>query len=771
MASRRELVGAFAVYQRLLGVRGLIDHGDQVGLALKLLRGSASVRDAVASRYQYVLVDEFQDMNPSQLEMIRHLGGERGNVTVVGDPDQAIYTFRGATSNNTLWFRAAFGDPEQIRLRRNYRSRQPILDAAARLIAHEPNETTEREPLVADRRGPRAASVRTLCFGTPDEEADGIADAILQAVDAGSRPRDFAVLARSNGEVEPLARAMRARSLPVRTQLPADFFAQPAVRPLLAYLRVVADPQNTIELYALAISKPYSLGSENLTILLAQARRRHLSLWQALNVLASDESPADSEFCVAAARLVNDVRAGIATGHDRASTEVLYEHVRRSGLLKRLVQAADPGEARAVAKFFEIVRARARLLPLDRVASLMPHLDELIEAEDSVADTGPLDLDAVSVLTVHRAKGLEFKVVYLTGLVDGRFPARTRPATLDLPWSEIRGVSSGELDRLDEERRLCYVGMTRARSELYLTYHSVAAGGRMVRRPSPFIAEAIDGPVTVAAQQLDPIAQIAALGASPAEFDRGAATANSARAVFSFSELETYLDCPERYRLRHVVGVPAAPHHALTYGSAMHQAVAAFHLSRRAGKPLTEEQLFQVFERAWSSEGFLSREHEEHRYAAGRAALTRFRETQLASVDTVVAVERPFTVDLDGVNVRGRMDQIDRTAEGAVVVDYKSSDVREQAKADAKARDSLQLQVYALAHESEHGTLPAKVQLHFLDSGLVGTATPDAKKLAKAQSRLVGAAIDIREGKFQPKPDAITCGYCPYRQICGSSAA
>jgi DNA helicase-2/ATP-dependent DNA helicase PcrA len=440
-------------------------------------------------------------------------------------------------------------------------------------------------------------------------------------------------------------------------------------------------------------------------------------------------------------------------------------------MLASLAQTADPGGARDVAKFFEIVRSRARLLPLDRVVGLVPHLDAVIEAQDDASETGPLDVDAVSVLTVHRAKGLEFDTVYLTGLVDGRFPARARPQVLDLPWSEIRGEPAEQPDRLSEERRLFYVAMTRARNELWLTFHETATARRVSRRPSPFIAEAIDGPPAVRATELDPMATIQALGAPVPNPDSASKPDGALRAAFSFSELETYLDCPERYRLRHVVGLPASPHHALAYGRAMHQAVAAFHLSRRAGKPLTEEELLCVFQREWSPEGFLSREHEEHRYAQGKASLLRFREEQLSQEDTVVAVERPFTVDLDGIHIKGRIDRLDCTPTGTAIVDYKSSDVRDQGKADTRARDSLQLQAYTMAFESENGSLPDRVQLHFLDSGVVGTAAPDRKRLDKAKSQLKSAAIGIRDGRFHPKPDAVSCGYCPYRQICGSSAA
>ncbi|HSH21388.1 MAG TPA: PD-(D/E)XK nuclease family protein, partial [Candidatus Caenarcaniphilales bacterium] len=176
--------------------------------------------------------------------------------------------------------------------------------------------------------------------------------------------------------------------------------------------------------------------------------------------------------------------------------------------------------------------------------------------------------------------------------------------------------------------------------------------------------------------------------------------------------------------------------------------------------------------RHWSPEGFLSRAHEEARYASGQAALRRFREAQLASEPIVpVAIERPFSFALGRDVVRGRIDRLDETSAGAVITDYKSSDVRDQRKADEKARDSLQLQVYALAHEADTGQLPAAVQLHFLDSGVVGRATPDAARLDRATAKLSAAADGIRSGDFPARPNPIGCGYCPFREICPSSAA
>ncbi len=768
--TRTELSAAYARYQTLLGERGLIDHGDQVSLALRLLRERPQVRDSVTRRYRYLLVDEFQDMNATQLELVHALTNMARNVTVVGDPDQAIYTFRGAASASISSFEHSHADLRRVVLRRNYRSRQPIIDAAHRLIGHVAARPKLSDRQVAHRRTLPAVPVRSVWYGSPDEEADGVAAGIADSVGRGARPEDFAVLTRSNAEIDSIARSLRVRGIPVRTQLPADFFAQPAVRPLLAYLRVIAEPDQTLELYALATSFPYSLGGAPLTDLLNQARRRHRSLWQVLDETSGGSAEWPAPFRTGVTRLMEHVHAGVALSHERSSAEVLYDFVRRSGRLARLVANAEASEARAVARFFEIVRSRARLLADDRVQMLVPYLDTMIEADDEPADAGPLDVNAVSVLTIHRAKGLEFGTVYVTGLTDGRFPARARPQTLDMPWNDIHGHPSPETGRLDEERRLCYVAMTRARDELWLTHHVSGPRGRGRRRPSPFIAEALDAPSAAAGIGLDAIGQIEALGAPPTAISR-TDIERSQPATLSYSELEAYLDCPERYRLRHVVGLPSPSHHALTYGSAMHQAVAAFHLSRGRGEPLTEAGLQQVFARGWSPEGFLSREHEEARFAAGGEALRRFHREQMAAPSQVVAIERPFVFKLDELSIRGRMDRIDRTIDGAVIVDYKSSDVRDQGKADDRARDSLQLQVYALAHEAEWGSLPHEVRLHFLDSGVVGAARPDQGRLDRARVKLRSAAEGIRSGKFEPRPNPVACGYCPFRQVCPSSAA
>ena len=273
----------------------------------------------------------------------------------------------------------------------------------------------------------------------------------------------------------------------------------------------------------------------------------------------------------------------------------------------------------------------------------------------------------------------------------------------------------------------------------------------------------------------------------------------------SFYQVDDYLTCPLKYKYAHVLRVPLAPHHALIYGSALHKAVQAFHQRHARGQVMTEAELEEVFEAAWTNEGFVSRQHEEARLDAGRRALHRFRAAQLLP-DAVIPtyVERESSFELGGDRVRGRWDRVDieplgdaaaasppiaasiphpasadvvaptlgiMGPERVTITDYKSSDVRDPARARQRARDSLQLQIYAMGYEAMTGRLPDAVALHFLESGLVGRVDVDPKRLAKAREKITTAAAGMRARDYAPKPDPVACTYCAFRDICPSSVA
>ena len=813
-----ELAAAYGRYQELLAEAGAIDFGDQVRLALTLLREHPAARRGLQARFRYVLVDEFQDVNRAQAELVALIAEPHRNVTVVGDDDQSIYRFRGAATGAIVDFLEHFHGARTVVMRRNYRSRAPILDAAYRLIRFNDPDRLEIQRgivkrLVPHRRWIGSAPVRQMAFATGTDEADWVAAEIGRRIRAGAPPRDHAVLVRANADADAVLRSLNVAGIPWRFSGVSGLYSRPEVRLLLAFLRAVADPHSSVNVFALAASALYGFPGDDLATLTNRARRTNRSLRETLEEL--ERQPGllrlHAETRTALARLVADLRRYNELGNQQPAGEVLYEFLKDSGSLRRYVEAGTPAAEEAlsnVARFFEIIRAQSDLLADDRAVFLAPHLQTLIEAGDdpATADLDP-DANAVAVVTIHKAKGLEWPIVYLVGLVDGRFPARGRREQLAVPDALLRGTSPSGDAQVQEERRLFYVGMTRARDELVLS-HALDYGGKRTRRVSPFVLEALDLPAGAvpATRPANPLERLGAFEA-PAVAQPAPANARPREPlVLSFHQVDAYLTCPLRYKYAHVLRVPTAPHHALVYGSALHLAVQEFHRRHARGVVMSEVELITAFEQAWTTEGFVSREHEEARLEAGRDALRRFRQAQLEPGAVIPAyVEREFAFSLDGDRVRGRMDRVDLIPLGAspagdpphagraavgvadvadvvepslpllhervVITDYKSSDVRDPAKARERARDSLQLTIYAMAWQAETGRLPDAVALHFLDSGLVGTAELDAARVARGVADIRAASAGIRAGQFEARPSYPACSWCAFRDICPSSAA
>jgi len=235
----------------------------------------------------------------------------------------------------------------------------------------------------------------------------------------------------------------------------------------------------------------------------------------------------------------------------------------------------------------------------------------------------------------------------------------------------------------------------------------------------------------------------------------------------SYGQVNDYLECPAKYRFGHVIRIPTPVSHQLVYGKALHAAVQAFHRRQMADRPMSLPELQTELDAAWESTGFLTRQHEEARKTAARATLERFWTSQQADPANPTAVELEFVVPFGRDRVRGRYDRVDTDANGRVTItDYKSSDVRDPATAGRRARESLQLAIYGLAWEAQHGKPPDDLALHFLELGIEGHSTASPKRLARASEQVASVAEGIRAGRFEASPSPTRCGYCPFREIC-----
>ncbi|MBN1595844.1 ATP-dependent helicase, partial [candidate division FCPU426 bacterium] len=473
-----ELARVYDKYQQLLLQKGLVDFGDLITLALQLLRSQPDVLAEVRRRYQYVLVDEFQDTNAAQFELLRLLAKAEGNITVVGDDDQSIYKFRGAAISNILQFTRYYPGARVTVLNENYRSPQSVLDAAYRLIRYNNPERLEVKNNINKRlraQKGQGLPVTFRGFETVSAEADWIARDILERQKPHQRAwSDFAILVRTNRQADPFLRALNMSGIPCRFSGLQGLYRRPEVKLCMAFLRVLANPHDPLPFHELAESEAYCLPPEDLACLSAESRSRNKSLKAILElVLQGAGAKLSQSGREAGARLLADIAEYVELARNRSTGQVLYRFLTANGILAKYT-GADTIETdmkiKNIAKFFNVVQRYEYVAQSDRVLHFVQHLDMLEEVGDETSSMElDEDADAVSLLTVHRAKGLEFSVVYLVSLAANRFPVVNRTPAMTLPLELAKEDLPGGDPFLAEERRLFYVAMTRAREELLFT--------------------------------------------------------------------------------------------------------------------------------------------------------------------------------------------------------------------------------------------------------------------------------------------------------------
>jgi DNA helicase-2/ATP-dependent DNA helicase PcrA len=776
-----EVARVFAEYQTLLRTQGLIDFEDQVALVVDLFRRRPAVLEEFRRRYRYILVDEFQDTNFIQFELLKMLAAGHRNLTVVGDDDQSIFRFRGASLSNILGFEEFYPEAKRIVLTRNYRSTQPILDASYRLIQHNnPNRLEFKyrvdKRLKAAVRG-SGKSIHMLQFDTLAHEADALADRVLEIHEQGSAWRDIAILVRRNADADPYLRSFNMKQVPFRFSGSRGLYQQEEVKVLVAFIRALTDFDNSRDLFYLALSDVYKAGPYDMTRIAGYAEKKNLSLHGVFKTIAEGTSPVEiaGETSETVKRIFADILAFVDLARANNAGAVVYAFLEKSGYLKALVSPMTlESEVRIknIRLFFDKIKGFSGLVDNDSIRSFARYLDLLREVGDNPATSeAELDEDAVNVLTVHKAKGLEFGTVFLVGLIEDRFPGRERRERIPVPDAILKEIPPGQENHLQEERRLFYVAMTRARRALYLTW-ARDYGLKRLKKVSPFVLEALDIPKmpedVLRASVLEEIRRYALSDSRP---KMPVPMRPTGTLRLSHVQVEDYLLCPLKYRFRHVMRVPVLPHHSLVFGRVLHTTIHSYLRQKMKGKKPAEQEIIDDYGKNWVNEGFLSREHEELRKAAGEQALRLFYRREEGSESLPAFLEKPFRWQEGGIRFSGRYDRVDFEDAGPVIIDFKSTEASSQKEADRRTADSLQLDVYALSFLKTEGMLPVETRLHFLESDIVGRAAKGEKELRRAGEKIRQAAEGVRGGDFTARPDWHNCSNCEFKTICPSSFA
>ena len=343
-----EIARVFAEYQTLLRTQGLIDFEDQVTLVVDLFRRRPAVLEEFQRRYRHILVDEFQDTNYIQFELLKMLAAGHRNLTVVGDDDQSIFRFRGASLSNILGFEEVYPEAKRIILTRNYRSTQPILDASYRLIQHNnPNRLEFKyhvdKRLKANVRG-SGKSIHMLQFDTLSHEADAVADRVLEIHEQGPAWRDIAVLVRRNADADPYLRSFNMKRIPFRFSGSRGLYQQEEVKVIVAFIRALTDFDNSRDLFYLALSDVYKAGPYDMTRIAGYAEKKNLSLHGVFKTIAEGASPVEiaKETEETVKRIFADILAFVDLAKTQNAGVVVYAFLEKSGYLKCSGQPHEP---------------------------------------------------------------------------------------------------------------------------------------------------------------------------------------------------------------------------------------------------------------------------------------------------------------------------------------------------------------------------------------------------------------------------------------------
>lgn len=709
----KEFAMLYSAYEAAMREEGLFDYDDMIAVATEALQTEEWLLAGLQERYQYVLVDEYQDTNGAQNAFIKALttppeaAGEP-NLCVVGDDDQAIYRFQGANVAGMLQFRDRFPSCPIVVLQTSYRSTQPILDAASRLIAVNTDRLVGKVPGVEknlksglkDPSGPEPELLRAVSDAV---EPFFVAELIEAELKAGTPPSEIAVLTRTNGELFEFHDVLRGLKIPAQITGKLNLLHSPKVLELIAMLRALNDLRDDHALATALHIVCFDCHSTDLARLWTLQRelngdREHAKL-RLIDVLADVERFAKEKgtelhalpSLLKARDFLLDLR-----GHLETVTlpELMERLIRESKILPEDPRQADPMAVVALTEFFDHVKRRSYEDPRFTLGELLTDLDYRAGYGLKLQyDIPHLIDDGVQLLTAHGSKGLEFQVVIVAGFREKHWDHRRPMPGLALPEELLFGAPLAE--GLEDERRLAFVAWTRAKRTLILSCPERVVRGEREQDVSPSAFAVEGGPLPEKTVELKDATKTSLLLLPKAELDDALKSyLRSKLETFELSvtALNHFLEDPETFLRQDLLGLPQAKSATLAYGTAVHEGLRAWARHVRDTGESSQEALLQGFAHGITQREILTEKERERLLHMGNQALPRYFEARLAGPSPIIwSTEQKVSARLGDIRLKGLMDRIDLyQIDGAKVkvIDYKTGrpktekDVREGGNGD-----------------------------------------------------------------------------------------
>lgn len=754
-----EAASAYSVYQKILIENNSLDFGDLITYTYELFKKRPNILARYRKQFKYILVDEFQDTNLAQYELIKQLAQPANNLTVVGDDDQSIYKFRGASVSNILKFQDDFKSSGQITLTRNYRSHQNLLDLSYKFIKQNDPDRLEKKLKISKKLQAEVAGegiIESAVYEDYHSEAFGVLEQIvnLKKQDKKSTWSDFAILVRANEVAEVFVDILDRAGLPYIHLARRGLYRKTVIQQVLSYFQLLDNYHESRAVYRVLNLPVFSFSHDDLAQIVSYSNRKALSLFESLKqtpLVKSLSEPGQK----AVFKLLSGVEKHTALARSKPVNELFVQVVRD---LKIAHEESERGpETAAEVQNLSYLNQLNRKIQ-DFVAGsdkkLLSDFMEEVELELSSGETGQLELDtdigpeAIKIITVHSAKGLEFKYVFLVALADKKFPVINRSESLELPERLVKDILPEGNFHIQEERRLFYVAMTRAREGVYFSY-AKDYGGSSVRKPSIFLKE------------LGFSESEAAVPTGKVELPKTIERVESKPKYppmrwYSYSKISSFSRCSLEFFNRYVLKIPEPSKGIVSYGQTIHKVLEDYlklymqqngqsqgelfttaKKAKSSGLP-PEEKLKELYKDAWVDDWYEDKFQKEKYREQGHKILHQlFLHFQKAPPKPKY-IESEFKLNVGGYLFKGRIDRADTDDGGIVIIDYKT--------VEKKELDKNQLVVYQMAAEEFYKEKVSDLQYWFLtDTIEITHFSAKDKQVAEVKDFMIKTITQIEE--------------------------
>jgi DNA helicase-2/ATP-dependent DNA helicase PcrA len=703
-----EIANAYGVYQKLLLENNALDFGDLINYTLKLFRTRKKLLSHYQNKFKYILVDEFQDTNFAQYELVKLLAAPKNNLNVVGDDDQSIYKFRGASVSNILKFEEDFLGATQITLSENYRSTQNILDTAYKFIQLNNPERLETKLKINKKLSAASkekGTIEVVCGQTLSDEVDLVVKKILEKQRADkSSWNEFAILVRANDQADVFISKLSSLGLPYTFYANKGLYKKPIIVDLVGYLRLITDYHESGALYKVLNLDPFKIDYEDLVNILHYSHKKTLSLFEGLQQV--DLIPnVKKESLAKIYELLELLKKHGIMQSQKNVVEVFISVVKDLEIANRIKE--DNLENLENRELLEQFYKKVESFEVENTDKSTKNFLESLNYELEAGDQGKINFDpsqgpeSIKIMTIHSSKGLEFDNVFIVNMVHLRFPSVERKEAIELPEGLVKEIlPSGDV-HLQEERRLFYVAMTRARKALYFSY-AADYGGQRTKKPSQFLMDI--GLVSKPEKSIDIIRKDQlkneSLRIDPNLF---------LPTTFSFTQISEFWRCPMKYKYRHLLHLPLPGSANLSFGNTIHITLEKFLSMYRSGLEAKQLDLFEgkketavpslsellkLYETNWVDEWYASKKQKEDFRQRGRVILETFYENFQKEPANPKYLEKSFRLNLDKYFFVGKIDRAEIRKDGLLhIVDYKTG----QTKLNKNKEDKYQLLIYQWA--------------------------------------------------------------------------